>query len=530
MKKIMSICMFLVGFALITFSQQISFTFTANHACEYAPLNSVLIENITQGGDTTLQWNDTVLTISLTNVDFINVERNEFSVFQNYPNPFTAETNINVFVPDREKYTISVFDLTGREIVSYENILDRGLHNFTYFAGESKNYVLAVKSEKHYQNLLMIQMGSSKNTASELVYNGLSENKTDKDLNSWELRGKKSQFLYEIGDQLKFTGYVNGDYAEITETPSESTTYTFDINNVVPNAPVSSPPSVTESQITWSWSSVDGATGYKYNTTNNYNTATNVGTNTSYTQGSLTCDTEYNLHVWAYNACGESSVLILTEETVDPNSSFECGDTYTDCRDGNVYTTVQIGTQCWFAENLKTTQFRNGETITNVTGNAAWSGLSTPAWCHYENNSGYDASYGKLYNWFAVEDARGLCPEGWHVPTDAEWTTLTTHQGGVSVAGGKLKETGFTHWNSPNEGASNSSGFTARGGAARYDNGTWTNNHPSISSFIKYGGGWWTSTQFGFGAYWRGMAFNIESVARDTYDKKFGYSVRCLKD
>jgi uncharacterized protein (TIGR02145 family) len=108
---------------------------------------------------------------------------------------------------------------------------------------------------------------------------------------------------------------------------------------------------------------------------------------------------------------------------------------------GNVYKTIVIGTQEWMAENLKTSIYRNGEAIANVTDGNQWSGLTTGAWCYYENNSQYDCPYGKLYNWFAVSDSRKVCPTGWHVPTQGEWTTLTNYLGGESIAGGKMKST-----------------------------------------------------------------------------------------
>src|SRR5664280_2706679 len=132
-------------------------------------------------------------------------------------------------------------------------------------------------------------------------------------------------------------------------------------------------------------------------------------------------------------------------------------------QDGNIYKTITIGTQTWMAENLRTTKYRDSTEIPNVTDNTAWDALTTGAYCNYNNTTSADtiATYGRLYNWYAATDSRNIAPAGWHVPTDAEWTTLTTYLGGESVAGGKMKETGITHWISPNTGATNESGFSA---------------------------------------------------------------------
>jgi uncharacterized protein (TIGR02145 family) len=193
---------------------------------------------------------------------------------------------------------------------------------------------------------------------------------------------------------------------------------------------------------------------------------------------------------------------------------------------GNIYNTVQIGTQCWMKENLKTTHYRNGTPIPNVTNNSTWVGLTSGAYCWYNNDyATYGATYGALYNWYAVDNSNGLCPTGWHVPTDAEWTILTNFLGGQSVAGGPLKGTGTAHWNSPNTGATNSSGFTALpGGERNYVNG----NFASIGN----NGFWWSSTAHSTTNAWsRMLYYHGSSVFRSsTYKRGTGFSVRCVRD
>ena len=142
--------------------------------------------------------------------------------------------------------------------------------------------------------------------------------------------------------------------------------------------------------------------------------------------------------------------------------------------DGNIYPVVKIGTQIWTTKNLATTKYRDGTSISGPTySGAAWA-LATEAYCWYSDNyATYGTVYGALYNWYAVSDAKNIAPLGWHVATDAEWTTLTTYLGGESVAGGKLKEAGTSHWNTPNTEATNETGFTSLPGGYRYDyNGT----------------------------------------------------------
>jgi len=196
--------------------------------------------------------------------------------------------------------------------------------------------------------------------------------------------------------------------------------------------------------------------------------------------------------------------------------------------DGNNYKAVQIGTQVWMSENLKTSRYRNGGSIPYVVGNAGWQALTTGAWSYYNHDESNNAVYGKLYNWFTTLGDT-LCPTGWHVPSDAEWTTLTTYLGGVSVAGGRMKSIGTTYWNSPNTGATNESGFSVLPGGGRYNNGSFFSI--GVNAYL------WSSSENSYfnDGYGRGLSYNngnVESFGPyDGYDNKsVGYSIRCLKD
>jgi uncharacterized protein (TIGR02145 family) len=191
--------------------------------------------------------------------------------------------------------------------------------------------------------------------------------------------------------------------------------------------------------------------------------------------------------------------------------------------DGNVYHTVTIGTQVWMVENLKTTKFNDGTTIPLVTDNTEWGALITPGYCWYNNDEAtYKNPYGAMYNWYAVNSGK-LAPAGWHVPTNADFSVLTTFLGGVSSASGKLKEAGTTHWQSPNEGATNESGFTALPGGERFSNGGFYYNTER--------GYWWCSTEEEASEAWgRTMSSFYSDVNPTFFIKELGLSVRCVKN
>ncbi len=188
------------------------------------------------------------------------------------------------------------------------------------------------------------------------------------------------------------------------------------------------------------------------------------------------------------------------------------------------YPVVWICCNPWMTKNLDVSTYRNGDPIPNVTSNSEWATLTTGAYCYYNNDSTtYAATYGKLYNWYAVNDPRGLAPEGWHIPSDFEWTTLGACLGGDVVAGGPLKEIATTHWNTPNEGATNVSNFTALLGGSRVNFGPFGN--------IGYHGSWWSSTELSPNQAWNAtLSYANDNLFRFYYDKRDGFSVRCLRD
>lgn len=189
----------------------------------------------------------------------------------------------------------------------------------------------------------------------------------------------------------------------------------------------------------------------------------------------------------------------------------------------NVYNVVTVGKQIWMSENLKTTSYNTGEAIPLVEDEAKWAGLTTPAFCWYKNDEdAFNPTYGALYNWYSVNTGK-LCPSGWHVPGDEEWTELTTFLGGEEIAGGKLKEASQTYWVEPNFGATNESGFSAFPGGFRYKDGKFFD-----LGFSAY---WWSSKEYSAERAWfRFLYYNDGVTYRFNNVKKNGFSVRCIKD
>lgn len=306
----------------------------------------------------------------------------------------------------------------------------------------------------------------------------------------------------------------------------ETTTFT------PPPAPEGAVHTPSPVQITWMWNAVAGATGYKWNTTNDYTTATDMGTATMKTETGLVCGTDYSRFVWAYTSCGASAGTTLTQSTT-ACSGGPCPGIPTVSYGGKTYNTVQIGTQCWLKENLNIGIMIPG-TSTQLDNDIL------EKYCLNDLELNCDV-YGGLYQWAEIVRyymgatnssswnpvpsgyVKGICPEGWHFPSDNEWSTLTTCLGGENSAGGPLKETGTAHWTTPNEGATNSSGFTALGGG-------W--NDPGTGGFghsPQYGH-FWSATESGSQCRYRTLNYNNIEVSPGWWNKTTGHSVRCVKD
>ncbi|HET9571019.1 MAG TPA: fibrobacter succinogenes major paralogous domain-containing protein [Bacteroidales bacterium] len=310
------------------------------------------------------------------------------------------------------------------------------------------------------------------------------------------------------GNELNFTtqnGIVILTTAAATAETSTSATLGGNISNDG-GAPV------TERGVCWS-TSINPTISLSTKTVN----GSGAGSFTSFLTG-LQSGTTYYVRAYATNSVGT---------TYGDEKSFSTrllSGTLTDI-DGNLYHFITIGTQTWMVENLRTTKYRDGTSIPNVTEATQWRVLTTGAYCDYNNAVGNSTTYGRLYNWYAVSNSPSIAPTGWHVPTDAEWATLTTYLGGMNVAGGKLKEAGTAHWVGSNTGSTNESGFSALPGGCR-NRDDWT------FGGIGYEGFWWCISEDSAtsDAWFRHMSYQGNLVFRLYSTKSFGFSVRCVRD
>ena len=304
---------------------------------------------------------------------------------------------------------------------------------------------------------------------------------------------------------------------------------------------ITSSGATTGGNVTSDGGSTVTARGVAYGTSQNPTTANNttsngsgVGVFTSTLTG-LTASTLYNIRAYATNSVGTAYGNEVSFTTSAP--PFPCGTSTVSDVDNNTYNTVQIGTQCWTQSNLKVSKYRNGDNIPTGLSNSAWQTTTSGAYAIYNNYTVNDGLYGKLYNHYAVTDSRGLCPTGWHVPSDGEWKVLTkyldpsadtTTIGWQSLtAGGALKSTATRPtpggWWSPNTGATNSSGFTGLPGGRRDYSGGFPDE-------TVHGYWWSSSSSSGSFARYSGLYYGNSSLTRYDFNRSFGLSVRCCRD
>lgn len=336
---------------------------------------------------------------------------------------------------------------------------------------------------------------------------------------------------------------VGGGTISIVVSIIDSITYTVSGNNGLPilstNTIISidSSSAISGGYIVSNGGSLVTQRGVVWNTSQNptiTNSLTNnglgIGNFTSSLNG-LASNTTYFVRAYAINSNGIAYGNELTFTTLGGNGAFLNPNlTYGSVIDidGNIYPTIQIGSQEWMAENLRTTRYSNGDTIPNVISNNLWGNINYGAWCYVQNNIQYNYPYGKFYNWFAVDDNRNVCPSGWHTPSFYDWDTLITFLGGNPGAGNKMKSTSSQYWEIPNSGHTNSSGFSAIGcGGFRNSSGsvgpTYTINDLN----------WiWSATEDSLNkANFVGLLYMNNAVdTTNNIEKVYGLTVRCVKD
>jgi uncharacterized protein (TIGR02145 family) len=239
----------------------------------------------------------------------------------------------------------------------------------------------------------------------------------------------------------------------------------------------------------------------------------------------LQTNTTYHIRAFATNSIGTAygNDLEFVTGFLNPNLTYGIVNDI----EGNTYPTIEIGSQTWMAKNLKTSKFADASIIPNITSDSAWSDLNSPSWCNFQNNASMDSVYGKIYNWFAVIDDHNLCPLGWHVPTDSDWTTLINFLGGYTVAGGKMKSlNGWNNSQGQSGNGTNESGFSGLPGGYRNGN---------AGGFLGIGnyGGWWSSTEVSISnlnSYYVYITNSSTEIPMSIGSKPNGFSVRCIKD
>ena len=457
MKPKVILSILVLGIMVSAFGQKptLELTFTAENNGQYILLDSIFIENLTQGGDTTLHTPDTVLVLDyITNIlDNRIIVEGTFSVSQNYPNPFKGKTDVNLYLPEKQNINILVWDVLGRKLTQYENTLERGNHSFTFYSGNNKYYLLSATGNRASKTITMLNANSNKTNIGKckIVYN-----KYEGDVIGLKSQKAIYNFVFNMGDELQYTGYaktVDGIFGSdvITDSPQTNTNYTFSVLK------------------------------------------------------GLRCP----------------GMPIVTDIN------------------GNTYNTVQIGTQCWMAENLKTITFQNGTPIPNVPILSTWINLTTSAYVWYDNDSSWKDLYGALYNWYATVDTDGLCPTGWHVPTNDEWTALTAFIGGIgyphgnelkscrqddSPLSGNCNTAEHPRWNQHNTHyGTDDYGFSGLPGGIR--------SYDGIFYHIGMLGYFWSSTEESpLYSWFRGLGSFYGDVDIYSDDKINGFSVRCIRD
>ncbi len=502
-------------------------TYSQNYIISFAAIglttniDSVRVENINQGITVLLNGSDSLHLIGSLGVNEITEEKETVNV---YPNPMQGQAVISFYAKQSGSARVLVYDINGKTVVNSTGFLEQGIHKYKVSGLRQGMYFINIVGENYsYITKLISQYAAQSEAKLDYLEN-------EKLLNSYSILKSTNSaldFTYETGDVLILNGYSGNYISTITDVPTSSKTITFTFA-ILPTVTTDSISIINDSTASVSGFLTDNGgdtatlRGFCYGTfihpttaNSNIQCGNGMGAFTANLTG-LTDNMTYYVRAYATNTAGTAYGNELSFVSIP---DFVCD------IDSNKYNTVKIGSQFWLKQNLKVSRYRNGDTIPNISDATQWVALNTGAYCNYNNNITTGTIYGKLYNFYTVVDSRKLCPIGWHVPSDTEWTVLTDTLGGLLVAGGKLKEAGTTHWQSPNTAASNLSGFTALPGGIREEN--------SFHSFedIKIGGYWWTSSECVGISSWVRYIFNQNSnIYRNFKANMNGNSVRCLKD
>ena len=545
---------------LATLAQDITLTFTGRDTKnQYVKLDRVEITNQTQNWQETLIYPDTILMMGSTGISDVD-NANGFKLSQNVPNPFDGTTDFSLQMPEAGKVLLEVYDMSGRKISVYQNILPAGMHSFRVLLSTAQSCLLRAVCGNEVASIKMVNQGQAGENAIRYMGEGYSYQQTPMLKN-----GSKSSTdnPFVVGDSMRYVGYaiVEGKegishICEKQQMIAETIVLQFDTVEIfVPEITTDSVYDITETSAVCGGNIVsDGGTeiikrGVCWSTEQSPTIADSVtadggglGSFTSSLTG-LDEGTTYYVRAYATNRAGTAYGEVKSFSTL--SSPFTCGKTITDV-EKNKYQTVRIGEQCWMKENLKTTKYADGTEIKE--GNTTSNELAY--WYFPDDTSANKEIYGLLYNWKAVmRDAssssanpsgvQGICPEDWHVPSDAEWTQLTTYLGSQSefvcgdnseyVARALADTIGWIISTKTNMcvvgfdlSANNASGFSARPAGYRY------------GIFVNFGNfaNFWSTTirDISGRPYYRYLDHDVALVARNDGPFYGGMSVRCIHD
>ncbi|MCF8371331.1 MAG: fibrobacter succinogenes major paralogous domain-containing protein [Bacteroidales bacterium] len=432
-------------------AQIIQLTFTGLNNNVNAPLDSIRVSNLTQGGDTLLIWPDTVLTQGASGLAETLEPQNRFSLRNEGSNPVTDQTTISLVIPQSDRLVVRTTDLLGRQQVLFDKVVTAGTHAFNFKPANNYFLILTAQWRKEITSLKIVNSASNTNAANELTHAGSVELKQSSPVHgssgALPLKNSKSAFILSTGDQLLLEGYADNMYHSMLDTVQYYITYTF--------------------------------------------------------------------HFDAPSPCAGTPYINYG---------------------GEIYPTVQIGTQCWMAKNLNIGTYVESVS-TGIDHSEASNNSIIEKYC-INNDINNCTIYGGLYDWdemmgyTTTEGTQGICPTGWHIPTDSEWCTMTifldpsvvcsSQQSGYFISG-KMKEVGTAHWNSTNTGVTNSSGFTALPGGSRAVEG---NFFFTLSTSLFWSSSEDSSTE----AMLRKLTADDIFIIRNSQVKTRGISVRCLRD
>ncbi|MBR4535393.1 MAG: T9SS type A sorting domain-containing protein [Bacteroidales bacterium] len=521
------------------------------------------ITNLTKGWQETIYWPDTTLTMQNgTGIADVEIHgRVSLQMSQNNPNPFTGTTEVNLMVANEGTVALDIADINGRIVVVNDYALQAGSHQFRITLATAGTYVMTTRQSGQTSSIKMVCNGGGNGNRIEYTGTVLANDYSPQPVKSSFRVSTTNPFTF--GDQMEYVGFASinciaAESQHITQVQEASQTFTLQFSETQHQLPIVTTNTITSitansatcgGDVTSNGASSVTARGVCWSTSQNptvsesYTTdGSGTGSFTSNITG-LTTGTTYYVRAYATNSAGTSyGEQRSFTAVVDAGYSCPGAATVTDY-DNNTYNTVQIGNQCWMKKNLRTTHYSDGTSIP-----LGSSTSNTTAYYYVDNNISNVSTYGYLYNWPAVmgnsssssanpSGVQGICPTGWHVPSDAEWIQLSDYVGSQTqyqcgansayIAKALASTSGWAIIMSNlcavglEPSSNNSTGFSA------LPAGCYGSNLSSFGSDADF----WSATQiYGNFVYYRQITYSGAYLYRNANDKSYGYSVRCLRD